>query len=392
MGGRRQPPGAQAFTGDSTFSAAVEAIYDAAPEPSLWPRALEKIAACFEDVGTVLMWQRDDGGYGTIVSPSLVAAQKDYEENKWYLRDLPARRVVERGLLLHTDTVIDTEHVTPEELATDPFYTEFGARHGIHWHLGVAIAPDPHIMVWMAVQRSPDKPVHSDAERALAARLGRHVEKSLRLSIRLLDGELGNVGLGEALMRVGIGVFALDSLGRVKFSNPAAERLLNDGVAIVDDRLRLGAGEARAQADAALGRALSASRGDVPADLQPILIPRAASERPLVAYLLPIAPRDNVADAFLTHVRSIVLLIEPKPNDPVDPALVRDLLGLTLGEARVAALVASGLPPRQASENLGITEGTARTVLKRIYGKVGISRQSELTALLGRLAIGGSAS
>jgi DNA-binding CsgD family transcriptional regulator len=86
------------------------------------------------------------------------------------------------------------------------------------------------------------------------------------------------------------------------------------------------------------------------------------------------------------------LLIEPKPNDPVDPALVGDLLGLTLGEARVAALVASGLPPRQASENLGITEGTARTVRKRIYGKVGISRQSELTALLGRLAIGGSAS
>jgi DNA-binding CsgD family transcriptional regulator len=95
-----------------------------------------------------------------------------------------------------------------------------------------------------------------------------------------------------------------------------------------------------------------------------------------------------MAEQFLTHVRSIVLVIEPKANEPADPALVRDVLGVTLGEARVASLIASGLPPRQASEQLGISEETARTVLKRVYGKVGVSRQSELTALLSRLAIG----
>ena len=36
-----------------------------------------------------------------------------------------------------------------------------------------------------------------------------------------------------------------------------------------------------------------------------------------------------------------------------DPALVRDILGLTLGEARVAALVGSGMAPRAAAEKLG---------------------------------------
>jgi DNA-binding CsgD family transcriptional regulator len=79
--------------------------------------------------------------------------------------------------------------------------------------------------------------------------------------------------------------------------------------------------------------------------------------------------------------------VDPKRDDPADPALVRDVLGLTLGEARVAALVGSGLSPRDASEKLGIMEETARTALKRVFSKVGISRQSELSALLTKLVL-----
>ncbi len=47
-----------------------------------------------------------------------------------------------------------------------------------------------------------------ETRRECQARLGRHVEKSLRLSIRLLDAEFAKIGLGEALARIGIGVFA----------------------------------------------------------------------------------------------------------------------------------------------------------------------------------------
>lgn len=82
-----------------------------------------------------------------------------------------------------------------------------------------------------------------------------------------------------------------------------------------------------------------------------------------------------------------MLVIEPESGEPADPAIVRDVLGLTLTEARVAALVGSGLPPRTAAEKLGITEETARTALKRVFSKVGVSRQSELTALLTRLVL-----
>jgi DNA-binding CsgD family transcriptional regulator len=106
-----------------------------------------------------------------------------------------------------------------------------------------------------------------------------------------------------------------------------------------------------------------------------------------VLYVLPIAIASHPAFQLLTHARVIVLLIDPETGTPPDPALVRDVLGLTLGEARVAALVGSGIPPRDAAEQLHISEETARTVLKRVFHKTGLERQSELAALLSRLML-----
>jgi DNA-binding CsgD family transcriptional regulator len=67
--------------------------------------------------------------------------------------------------------------------------------------------------------------------------------------------------------------------------------------------------------------------------------------------------------------------------------LVERLFALAPAEARVAALVGSGLSPRQAAEKLGISEGTVRTTLKHVFTKVGVSRQSELAVLLTKLTL-----
>ena len=365
----------------------MEAIYATATQPALWPDALQVMADCFDDIGGVLLWQRDDGGFGTIVSPSLAAAQRDYVENGWHMRDIIATRAVERSLFLQSDAVTDRHAVSDEEVATHPFYTEFLARHGLRWRAAVGIAPDPHMQVAITVQRIGKKPAFTDAELATMTRLGRHAEKALRLSVRLLDAELANVRLGEALARVGIGVFALDLLGRVLFANPAGKRLLGRHVDIVEGRLRIGAAADQGATDAAIRRTLRGDTKHLVDDPKPILLHRSEADRPLVIYVLPVASPAEPAEQFLTHTRAIVLVIDSKIDDPADPAVVRDLLGLTLGEARVAALIGSGLPPRDAAEKLGIAEETARSTLKRIFSKVGVSRQSELAALLGKLVL-----
>lgn len=91
------------YPSEARLLTAVEAIYDAAPNPSKWPSALQAIADCFGDVGALLLWRRDDGSYGSMVSESLVEAQRDYEDGGWTNRDILAIRGMERGYFFSGD-------------------------------------------------------------------------------------------------------------------------------------------------------------------------------------------------------------------------------------------------------------------------------------------------
>ncbi|MCC6494166.1 MAG: helix-turn-helix transcriptional regulator, partial [Pirellulales bacterium] len=288
---------------ETAFVKAVEAIYTAAPEPTLWPAALQAIADCFDDVGGNLVWKRDDGELGVIVSDSLKLATEDYER-KWWRYDIRSERAIERMIWARGDTICDRDTIKDHEITGHEFYTEFLAKHGLRWFACTGLCPDPRTAVGLAVQRSIHKSSFKESELDLLARLGKHAERSLRLTVRLLDAELTNVGLGDALSRLNIGVFALDSLGRVTFSNSAGERLLGDGITLVGGRLRIVASD---QESANRSLLLLRESDDLDgADLKPILVPRSHSNRSLVVHVLPVPRVAQLQTAFLTHVSAIV--------------------------------------------------------------------------------------
>jgi DNA-binding CsgD family transcriptional regulator/PAS domain-containing protein len=373
---------------EDPFVEALEKIYDAAPDAAQWPRALTAVSNCFGDVGALLIWVKDDGTFGTVVSPSLLEGQRDYEANGWALRDIRAQRSVERGYFYSGEPFTDRHICSDEEIRSHPCYADFLARHELGFVAAIAVSPDPHVGVLLCIQRNAKlKSGFTDEELNVLRRIGPHIEKSLRLSIRLLDAELTNVGLGDALARVGIGVFAIDGLGRIVFSNPGGDRLIGTEIQVDDGRLRIGVGDTKRQFDDLLAKVLRTDRIDRRDVQKPILLERIQSHNRLVIYLIPITENMSATDHFLTRTRAIVLTIESKPNEPPDPTIVRDILGLTLGEARVAAIVGSGVQPREAANRLGISEETARNVLKRVFAKVGVSRQSELVALLAKVVL-----
>jgi DNA-binding CsgD family transcriptional regulator len=365
------------------FVHAVEAIYASAAEPSRWPLALQAVADVFDDVGAVLIFGKDDGTFGVIDSPSLATISAEYREG-WSDKDIRAIRGRERGYFAGNDVVTDRDVVTVEEMGTNPFYADLLRRHGLKYFACAFASPDPRVEVGVSVQRAATKPAYSEAELDLLARLSPHIERSLRLGIRLMDAELSKLGLADALARVGIGVFVLDSIGRVIFSNDASRSLVGDGLDIVNERLVTSQSPDGQQAAEAVKRAI---RNDLLADPRPTLIQRRSQARPLALYALPIGFASTAPSTFLAHARAIVLVIDIETGGPADPALIRDILGLTLGEARIASLVGIGLAPRDAASKLGISEETARTVLKRVFAKVGVSRQSELASLLTKLIL-----
>ncbi len=98
--------------------------------------------------------------------------------------------------------------------------------------------------------------------------------------------------------------------------------------------------------------------------------------------LLQIAPVDPILAGPGT---ALVVLDVPQSARPAARTEILQLLSLTPGEARIAAAVGGGLPPREAAARLGLAESTVRSALKVIFDKLGIRRQAELVQIVARL-------
>jgi hypothetical protein len=207
------------------FVIAVEAIYGATLAPARWPETLVAIADVFGDVGAILTYLREDGSLGTIVSPVLESAQRDYQEGEWWRHDIGMQRALELRYLATSDVVSDRDVASDQEMADHPFFRDFLIPHGLGWFAGVSVSPDPGATVVLTIQRSRAKAPFSDEERGIA-RLGRHVENALRLGIRMINNEVATLSVGEALSHLGFGVFLVDADARILLSNAAGEAAL----------------------------------------------------------------------------------------------------------------------------------------------------------------------
>lgn len=94
-------------------------------------------------------------------------------------------------------------------------------------------------------------------------------------------------------------------------------------------------------------------------------------------YLVPVSSGQNGHTMFC--------VVFPDPLHEMEPELILTGLGLTASESRLASHIVSGHSLKTASNELALTEESARTYLKRVFSKLGISRQAELVSTVARL-------
>ena len=369
-----------------TFPAsdAIRAIYACAAEPSGWPEALQQIADCFGDVGGLLIYGRADGSFATVVSPSLRRSAEVYDRELWWQRDIRTQRALEFGYRDFSGAVTDRHGITEDEIETHPIYTEFLAGFGLRWTASVQVSPQPNLHVGLSVLRASSKEAFSDDELDLLTDLGRHAEQSLRLGLRLIDAGALSLGLGDALDRLAVGAFVIDDDRHICFANPRAQQLQETVFATRNGVLRcLKSADQKRLAAMVQATALAGTDPRTAAAASsPLII--ASDGRRFAVYTLPIK-RDLIGVGAVAKPSCVVLVVDLAPGQPLDPSLLRDVYGLTLGESRVAALVGAGISPRETASKLSISELTVRSVLKRVFAKLDVSRQAELVELLVRL-------
>jgi DNA-binding CsgD family transcriptional regulator/PAS domain-containing protein len=186
----------------------------------------------------------------------------------------------------------------------------------------------------------------------------------------------GRVALLAVLDQLSRACAILSAEGRVLHANAQAQRLLARLPAGGRDLLHCAGPADQARLRAAL-KACSAGRPDP--QTARFLLRGAAGGGPLLLRLTRSDP------ALAGRGAVLALLSDPAAQGMVrDPGLLQ-LLGLTPAEARIAAAVGAGLPPRVAASSLGLAESTVRSSLKTIFDKLGVKRQAELVRLIARL-------
>ena len=152
---------------------------------------------------------------------------------------------------------------------------------------------------------------------------------------------------------------------------------------------RTGGGELRARLPADQARLARLLAGALPTSSAPavsgsMLLRRAPGAPPVVLHVKPVVV--PAPDYGAERVAALVLLVEPGRPARIDPALVATTLGLTRAESQVAAGLAEGQTVRAIAEATGRQESSIHWHLKRIYRKLGLTRQAELVQLVRAVA------
>ena len=108
-------------------------------------------------------------------------------------------------------------------------------------------------------------------------------------------------------------------------------------------------------------------------------VPRPSSRRPLALVVSP--TRAGGSPFGRSHAVSIAFADPERAPEPSADLLAR-LYGFTAREAGVAALLLQGLSPKEAADELAMTENTVRTHIRHLFDKTGVERLADLVRLL----------
>lgn len=355
--------------------AAINKLYEAGFDTALWQEGLESLCRAVGAHSAVTVPRI--AAENTLLLPSTVEMEdflKAYVAEEWYRRDLRAERgwpLVDAG----QPVVLEQDIVTPEDHAREPMYQDFYQRHGMLWWAGITFKSlDQHYVVSLA--RRPDQDPFGESDRRLFRHLTGHLSRALTMAERLATATAkGGLGTLEALDCGGI---LVNARGRVITVNAQAEAMLGEGLTVAGSRLLARDADSNAALQSLIGRTLR----DGPQEEGAIAIPRPL-RRPILVDVLPI-PAEARAP-FLFGKALLVLVDLDRTPVPRETTLIR-AFGLTQREAALAAKLAEGRDLAEAAARLEIGRETARTHLKSIFHKTDTRRQTELVALLQRLA------
>lgn len=372
MSGRRH-------LGEDEVSDLVGSIYDAALDARLWPDVLNRIGDAVGGPQVVFGFYDPANGIADMhaprTDPDIVRSFGDWIDAP----PLPCTGNYRPGEVFSGADVISREEFTgtrfyhelwrPAGFSASPLVTNLFADGGASGHI--------------ASHELPNRPADSGQKRLFAA-LAQHLVRAVALQRRLYLLTIANEVLLHGLDGLKQGFLLVDAQARPLFVNAEARARLD-----ARDGMQLEAGALSASDGGRALRGLIAScaaeAGSAAGAGGDIALSRGSGRLPLDVLVTPVQPETAMAAIPWTSSQRAVAIVLVCDAETAKDARVRNLrerFGLTPAEATFAIEIIKGDGRQATADRLGITVGTARSHLSRIFDKTGVRHQAELVRLL----------
>ena len=371
------------LSGEEKVLDLIGAIYDVALDAQLWPDVLNRIG---DAVGSP---QFMFGFYDVATGISEIHASRfDPDVVRSCVEMGPYNPLPDLSAAEPPGKVFTvSDFLAPDEFRKTTFYREWWRPAGLSLEpLTTNLLVDGGAAAIFTTHREVDRSPPDSGQKRLFAALAQHLVRAVALQRRLYQLSFANANALTALDNLQQGFLLVDAEARPVFINLVARALLD-----ARDGLRLESGALFA-ADADDGRALRGIIASCAAEASAttgiggeVTLRRASGRRPLDILVMPARHETAVATMSWAIARrpvAIVLVSDPDKEIRARIDSLRERFGFTPAEAILALEIVKGDGRQATADRLGISVGTARSHLSKIFHKTGVTRQAELVRLL----------
>lgn len=355
------------------------ALYQGALESPPWQAALQLLRDRLQAGHVTLMLRPPSPeSTGVMINTGSVTQQgvESYETHFFALDPF---------VRLSENQVVTAEELIGKQWLQSTVYQEYLKPLDVRHLLGADIYTKDGIECRLRITRGHDAAPFSDADRALVRRLLPHLKRSIQIHAQLDFLECERALFAGAVNRLLLGMVSFDQNGVIVETNPEARRILGekDGIWLAGNNLCLDNSQESRDLQRLLRQALSETTHTEsgPGMVEAMAVTR-PSGRAKLGVLIKAVPMGQFSES-KQRPAAVVFLRDPESN-AAQPSqeLVRRLFGLTRMEAQLALLLAEGLTLDEAAEKMNVRRNTARTHLRSIFCKTGVTRQTMLVRLL----------
>jgi DNA-binding CsgD family transcriptional regulator/PAS domain-containing protein len=361
---------------DEQMSSLLGALYEGPMEEPLWHSFLAQVRELLgaHMVTLLLRPPSEQDQVVMLADGGSLSAIESYNEGQFVLDpfvNLPSREVVSLHEFLSTEALLESE-----------FYRIVMQPQGWYDFLGVDIREENELDVRFRVGRYRGAKPFGEQEKGLLRSLMPHLERSIRLQARISRTEREKAVYAGAVEQLSVATIILDELGRVLSVNASAEALLEEGSAIRQEegRLKLIDPPAGRELEELMNEVTRSRSQKTPLAVRAMQIPRSEAQ-PELGLVVKAVPGDGGAQGRATPSLALFISDPRQAAEPTQQVISR-LFGFTPAEASLAMLLANGLTLDEASAELAVSRNTARTHLRSVFAKTGVSRQTGLVRLI----------